>query len=81
MIRSHLFAGAYGFAINNSRPRLISFWGVLLRAAIYAPVSTTDQNCELQLADLGEYVRRREWEIAGRRESEPAGIRSPDERR
>jgi len=36
-----------------------------LRVAIYARVSTRDQNCELQLAELREYARRREWEIAG----------------
>ena len=36
-----------------------------MKAAIYARVSTTDQNCELQLAELREYVRRHGWEIAG----------------
>ena len=36
-----------------------------MRAAIYARVSTTDQNCELQLAELREYALRREWEIVG----------------
>jgi putative DNA-invertase from lambdoid prophage Rac len=34
-----------------------------LRAAIYARVSTTDQNCEMQLAELREYASRRAWEI------------------
>jgi hypothetical protein len=29
-----------------------------MRAAIYARVSTTDQNCEMQLAELREYVTR-----------------------
>ncbi len=36
-----------------------------LKAAIYARVSTTDQNCDLQLRELREYVARRGWESAG----------------
>jgi putative DNA-invertase from lambdoid prophage Rac len=36
-----------------------------MRAAVYARVSTTDQNCELQLVELREYIRRRGWESAG----------------
>ena len=32
---------------------------VLMRAAIYAGVSTTDQKCEMQLTELREYVARR----------------------
>jgi DNA invertase Pin-like site-specific DNA recombinase len=36
-----------------------------MRAAIYARVSTTDQKCEMQLAELREYVSRRAWEPAG----------------
>jgi len=36
-----------------------------MRAAIYARVSTHDQNCSLQLQELREYVQRRGWEIAG----------------
>jgi len=36
-----------------------------MRAAIYARVSTTDQNCEMQLAELREYVSRRGCELAG----------------
>src|SRR3989441_6968324 len=35
-----------------------------MKAAIYARVSTTDQNCELQLAELREYVSRRGWQPA-----------------
>src|SRR4051794_8457666 len=31
----------------------------LMKAAIYARVSTTDQNCELQLRELREYASRR----------------------
>jgi len=36
-----------------------------VRAAIYARVSTTDQKCEMQLAELREYISRRGWELAG----------------
>jgi DNA invertase Pin-like site-specific DNA recombinase len=36
-----------------------------VRAAIYARVSTVDQNCELQRAELAEYLRRHGWENAG----------------
>ena len=35
-----------------------------MRCAIYARVSTTDQNCELQLSELREYVQRRGWPTA-----------------
>lgn len=33
--------------------------------AIYARVSTTDQNCDLQLRELREYCQRRGWTISG----------------
>jgi hypothetical protein len=36
-----------------------------VRAAIYARVSTTDQNCDMQLRELRDYCQRRGWEIAG----------------
>jgi putative DNA-invertase from lambdoid prophage Rac len=36
-----------------------------MRCALYARVSTTDQNCEVQLRELREYVSRRGWENAG----------------
>jgi len=36
-----------------------------MRAAIYARVSTTDQNCEMQLRELREYCQRRGWDAAG----------------
>src|SRR5215472_5696632 len=39
--------------------------GVLMKVAIYARVSTNDQNCELQPAELREYIIRRGWENAG----------------
>jgi putative DNA-invertase from lambdoid prophage Rac len=35
-----------------------------VKTALYARVSTTDQNCELQLRELREYVSRRAWEPA-----------------
>lgn len=34
-----------------------------MRAAIYARVSTVDQNCELQIRDLQEFAARQKWEI------------------
>jgi len=36
-----------------------------MKAAIYARVSTTDQNCEMQLKELREYIVRHGWENAG----------------
>jgi len=36
-----------------------------MKAAVYARVSTTDQNCEMQLRELREYCERRGWAIAG----------------
>jgi DNA invertase Pin-like site-specific DNA recombinase len=37
----------------------------MLRCALYARVSTTDQTCETQLQELREYVSRRGWQNAG----------------
>jgi putative DNA-invertase from lambdoid prophage Rac len=34
-----------------------------MKTAIYARVSTTDQNCEVQLAELREFVQRRGWSV------------------
>src|SRR5215831_15278523 len=34
-----------------------------MRVGLYARVSTSDQNCELQLRDVREYVARRGWTI------------------
>jgi DNA invertase Pin-like site-specific DNA recombinase len=34
-----------------------------MNCAIYARVSTTDQNCEMQLRELREYCQRRDWQI------------------
>ena len=36
----------------------------LLNVGLYARVSTSDQNCELQLRELRDYVARRGWEPA-----------------
>jgi DNA invertase Pin-like site-specific DNA recombinase len=36
-----------------------------MRAAIYARVSTSDQNCESQLSELRQFVQRHGWEPAG----------------
>lgn len=36
-----------------------------MRVAIYARVSTTDQNCEIQQAELGNYVHSKGWELTG----------------
>jgi len=36
-----------------------------MKAALYARVSTTDQNCEMQLRELREYCARRGWESVG----------------
>jgi putative DNA-invertase from lambdoid prophage Rac len=33
--------------------------------ALYARVSTTDQNCEMQLRELREYISRRDWKNGG----------------
>ena len=36
-----------------------------LRTAIYARVSTVDQDCTMQLTELRDYCQRRNWEVAG----------------
>src|SRR5215831_5888267 len=36
-----------------------------MRCALYARVSTTDQNCEMQLRELREYINRRGWQSGG----------------
>jgi putative DNA-invertase from lambdoid prophage Rac len=37
----------------------------ILKAAIYARVSTQDQNCEMQVRELREYAGRRGWQVVG----------------
>jgi hypothetical protein len=39
--------------------------GTTVRLAIYARVSTADQQCEMQLRDLRQYAAARGWTIAG----------------
>src|SRR5579864_2421550 len=39
--------------------------GASIEAAIYARVSTTDQNCEMQVSELREYAARRGWKVSG----------------
>ena len=34
-----------------------------IRAAVYVRVSTTDQNCELQLREIQDYATRQGWDI------------------
>src|ERR1035438_9170494 len=36
-----------------------------MRWALYSRVSTSDQNCEMQLRELREYIARRDWKVAG----------------
>jgi putative DNA-invertase from lambdoid prophage Rac len=36
-----------------------------MRCSLYCRVSTTDQNCEMQLKELREYISRRDWKNAG----------------
>jgi DNA invertase Pin-like site-specific DNA recombinase len=47
-----------------------------VRAAIYARVSTDDQNCEMQLTDLREYCQRRGWEIVAEYVDTASGIKA-----
>src|ERR1035441_8070364 len=38
---------------------------IWMRCSLYCRVSTTDQNCEMQLRELREYISRRDWKNAG----------------
>jgi putative DNA-invertase from lambdoid prophage Rac len=38
--------------------------GIPVRCVIYARVSTTDQNCEMQVRELREYATRRGWNVS-----------------
>jgi DNA invertase Pin-like site-specific DNA recombinase len=46
-----------------------------LRAAIYARVSTADQNNAIQVRELKEYVERRGWELTGIYEDQMSGAK------
>ena len=37
----------------------------VMKAAIYARVSTGDQNCHMQVAELRQYCATRGWDIHG----------------
>src|SRR5437660_523456 len=53
---------------ENPAKRGSKSWGRVggnMKAAIYARVSTSDQNCGMQLRELREYAHRRGWEVAG----------------
>lgn len=36
-----------------------------MKVGLYARVSTSDQNCEMQLAELREYCKARKWDVVG----------------
>jgi putative DNA-invertase from lambdoid prophage Rac len=46
-----------------------------LKAAIYARVSTGDQNCQMQLAELRQYCATRGWEIYGEYVDRISGVK------
>jgi DNA invertase Pin-like site-specific DNA recombinase len=48
-------------------------------AAIYARVSTSDQNCDMQLRDLREYCQRREWNVIEYVETGVSGVKTSRE--
>jgi DNA invertase Pin-like site-specific DNA recombinase len=55
-------------AIGNRKPQPSPAQDIPLtiqRVAVYARISTRDQNCELQLRELREYAERRNFEIVG----------------
>ena len=56
-------------AVSNRKPQTSPAQEIpipLVRSvAIYARVSTRDQNCELQLRELGQYAERRGWLVVG----------------
>jgi DNA invertase Pin-like site-specific DNA recombinase len=55
-------------AKNNRTPAISSTQEIptiVERVALYARVSTRDQNCELQLHELRQYAERRGWHIVG----------------
>ena len=48
----------------------------IVRAAIYARVSTSDQNCHMQLAELRQYCAARGWDVYGEYLDTISGTRS-----
>ena len=47
-----------------------------LRVAIYVRVSTSDQNCELQIRDLHDYATQHEWVVVGVYEDVTSGVKA-----
>jgi len=47
-----------------------------MRAAIYARVSTSDQNNAIQIRELSEYVQRWEWELVGIYQDQISGAKA-----
>ena len=47
-----------------------------MKAAIYARVSTTDQNNDIQIRELTEYISRRGWELAGVYQDQMSGAKA-----
>jgi DNA invertase Pin-like site-specific DNA recombinase len=45
------------------------------RAAIYARVSTSDQNNAIQIGELSEYVERRNWQLVGTYQDQISGAK------
>jgi putative DNA-invertase from lambdoid prophage Rac len=48
----------------------------IVKAAIYARVSTADQNCQMQLAELRQYCATRGWEVYGEYVDTISGVKS-----
>jgi len=47
-----------------------------MRAAIYARVSTSDQNNAIQIRELTDYVQRRGWQLAGIYQDQMSGAKA-----
>ena len=47
-----------------------------MRAAVYARVSTTDQNNALQIRELTEYAERRGWKLVGIYQDQLSGTKA-----
>ena len=47
-----------------------------MRAAIYARVSTSDQNNAIQVRELTEYIQRRGWQLAGTYQDQISGAKA-----
>jgi DNA invertase Pin-like site-specific DNA recombinase len=47
-----------------------------MRAAIYTRVSTTDQNDDMQMCELNEFVERQGWDVFATYEDVMSGAKS-----